>query len=133
MNSLSSSIGCAFVASGVDEPNGREMGDVTSTYLLETYKQHAWGIGNGTAGWFGEVYPSVQAAARWMMNRTNNTDVPGLPTNLAWTIDCWANNGREAYGYNAIYHLSGLLAARSPASHSLWETICTNCNLLPTF
>ena len=75
--------GCAFVASGVDEPNGREMGDVTSTYLLETYKQHAWGIGNGTAGWFGKVYPSVQAAVRWMINRTNNTDVPGLPTNLA--------------------------------------------------
>ena len=34
--------GCAFAATGIDTPIGREMGDVSSTFLLETFKQHHW-------------------------------------------------------------------------------------------
>ncbi len=92
------------VGTDIDHGGGRMMGDGPTVFVLEAYQDYLW---SNDRGFLDDMWPSVQRALRWQIERSRNH---GLPEHLENTYDWWEFDKKELVSYNAVLHVAALLA-----------------------
>lgn len=108
-------VGCLGTPGAFDVPGGREMGDVSSVWVLGVLELYQTGAMAGSDAAAAKalvqaVWPQVLGALRWQLSTTTNADAPGLPAYLVCTYDIEVLEHYPTTTYNSFLHLAMMKA-----------------------
>jgi len=96
--------GCTGSTQPYDHPGGRQMGDVTTIFILETLEFYRW---TNDRKFLDDMYPHVVAGLQWQLNVSSKL---GLPENLECTYDIPDMSQYPTTTFNSFMYLSALKA-----------------------
>ncbi|CAF4739978.1 unnamed protein product [Rotaria sp. Silwood2] len=87
-----------------DQHGGRNMGDVTTIFILETLELYRW---TNDFIFFKDMYPHVVEDIKWQLNVSSQLD---LPEHLECTYDISYLSQYPTTTFNLFMHLAALRA-----------------------
>lgn len=98
------SVGCGGDTAPYDQHGGRNMGDVTTIFILETLELYRW---TNDFAFLKDMYPHVVAGVQWQISVSSEF---GLPEHLECTYDIPDMSRYPTTTFNSFMHLSALRA-----------------------
>ncbi|CAF3641209.1 unnamed protein product [Rotaria socialis] len=98
------SVGCMGDTAPYDQHGGRNMGDVTTIFILETLELYRW---TNDFTFLKDMYPHVVAGIQWQLSVSTQL---GLPEHLECTYDIPNMSQYPTTTFNSFMHLAALRA-----------------------
>ncbi|CAF4796443.1 unnamed protein product [Rotaria sp. Silwood1] len=96
--------GCMGDTPSYNQPGGRNMGDVTTIFILETLELYRW---TNDFSFLKDMYPHVVAGIQWQLSVSSQL---GLPEHLECTYDIPYMSQYPTTTFNSFMHLAALRA-----------------------
>jgi uncharacterized protein (DUF608 family) len=97
-------VGCGGNTASYDQHGGRQMGDVTTVFILETLELYRW---TNDLAFLKDMYPHVLAGVKWQLSVSSSF---GLPEHLQCTYDIPGMDQYPTTTFNSFMHLAALRA-----------------------